>query len=176
MALPERANSPEPTPQRIPSAPAALTLFWVQNVAIILWHEPATARVVEELDKLCEPGRTKYPTGISVVHFGGIRIAQLDAETREVMARNMREHKHQVLTTAIVSPVSGFFSSTLRSVATGILVLARAQLELRLHNRAEEVLGWLPEAHQKRCGVELDRAELRRVLLHAESVMSSGAR
>ncbi len=154
-------------PIRAASGPDVVELYWVDNVAIMAWRRPPTADVVEELHRAAEPQRRKYPNGMSFVHMGRVQLAMMDAATRHVFVRVLQELDGYVAATAIVSPASGFWASTLRSIATGIVVLARSQVDIRFHDRPVELLEWLPERHEERTGVKLDPQRLLSVLVHA---------
>jgi hypothetical protein len=156
-------------PMHAAIAPDVASLFWVENVAIMAWHKPATAAVVEELHARGKPQRDRYPSGMSFVHVGRAQLSLMDAETRDVFVRLSRELNAYVVATAFVTHASGFMASTLRSIVTGVLVLSRTSHEIRIHERGEEVLSWLPAKHLKATGVTIDEAHLRRVLAKAEA-------
>jgi hypothetical protein len=154
--------------QHVPVAPDIVSLFWVQNIAVMLWHKPATRAVIEGLHDLAAPKRAKYPTGMSFVHVGPVRYARLDGETRDAFVKNMRELAGYMAVTALVADAQGFVASTLRSVATNLLVLARIKHEVYLQDRVAQLLEWLPAKHEQLTGVHIDPAELARVLEHVE--------
>jgi hypothetical protein len=149
---------------RIAVVPGTLSLYWVENVAILAWHQPITAAAMEAMYALVEPQRERYPTGMSFVHIGRGQHAMVDAEARAVIVRILRELDHYTAAVAIVARASGFWASTLRSVATGITVVARSKVEVRFHEEVEEVVEWLPSKHEQMTGVMLDRDQLLRVL------------
>lgn len=158
-------------PIRLEIAPDVLSLYWVDNVGIVCWHEPLSARVLEALHRDAEPQRRRYPRGMSFVHIGRPEHALIDAATRDTFVRIAKELGDYAVATAIIVRASGFWASTLRSVATGILFLARSSAELRMHEDVEELMAWLPAKHEAATGVKLDLERLRRVLSKAvESV------
>lgn len=156
--------------QHVAFAPDVLSLFWVSNVAIMVWHKPASGAVIEGLHALGAPKRAQYPSGMSFVHMGPVRFARLDSGTRDAFVKALREMGDTMAVTVLVARARGFVASTLRSVATHLLVLARVKHEVYLTDHALELLEWLPEKHAELTGVELDRDELRRVLEHAERI------
>jgi hypothetical protein len=156
-------------PIKLTSAPNDVSLYWLENVAIMAWHTKVTAPVIEALHVESEPRRKRYPTGMSFVHIGRVEYAMMDAATRDAFVRLGRELGTYTVATAIVAGASGFLASTLRSIATGILVMSNQHVELRFHAKAEEVAEWLPEKHERGTGVKLDPERLRRLLVRAES-------
>lgn len=67
----------------------------------------------------------------------------------------------------MIAHASGFWASTLRSVAAGIIFLSRSSAELRVHDNVEELMAWLPAKHEQVTRVKLDHERLRRVLTRA---------
>jgi hypothetical protein len=162
-------------PSHLDIAPDALSVYWVQNVAIMVWHKGPSALLIDALHQSAAPRRARYPSGMSFVHLGHVQLSMLDGPTREAFVRVLRELEGYAASTAIVTRASGFWASTLRSVATGIVVLARSQVELRFHERSEELLSWLPARHEAVTGIKLDVEHLRRTLLRAEAELEPAA-
>ncbi|MET0388958.1 MAG: hypothetical protein ABW321_23495 [Polyangiales bacterium] len=169
MRRPSAPLYDEAEPIRVDFAPDDVSLFWVENVAIMVWHRPVTAPVLEALHALAAPRRAQYPSGMSFVHLGQVQMSMMDSATRDVFVRVLRELNTYMAATAVVAKASGFWASTVRSVVTGILVLSRVSHETRFHEHAEELLDWLPAKHEQITGIKLDNEQLRRVLLKAEA-------
>lgn len=163
-------STPDDEAVHVTVAPDVVSLFWVENVAIMAWRGHATPAVVEELFELSKAQRERFPTGMSCIHVGRAQLGLMDSETRDVFVRVSRELNGYIVATALVTHASNFMVSTLRSIVTGVLVLARTLHELHIHERSDELLGWLPEKHAKLTGVKLDEAQLMRVLAKAEAV------
>jgi hypothetical protein len=157
----------EGEPIHLDFAPDAVTLYWVQNVVIMAWRKPVTAPVLEALHAMVQAQRVRYPSGMSFVHVGRAEMAFMDAATRQTFVRTSRELDGYTAATAILTRASGFLASTLRSIATGILVLSRANVDLRFNERPEEVIEWLPEPHESKTGIKLDVEMLLHVLRRA---------
>ncbi|HKP61588.1 MAG TPA: hypothetical protein VJV78_32885 [Polyangiales bacterium] len=165
------ASAADDEPFRLDSAPNAVALYWVENIAVMAWHEMATAPVIEALHASAADRRERYPSGMSYIHIGRVELAMMDSATRGTFVRIAKELGTYSACTAIVTQASGFWASTLRSIVTGIRVLSGTPSEIRFHEKVEEVLEWLPEAHSARTGVKIDLDRLRRVLLKAGTVM-----
>lgn len=148
--------------------PGVLSLFWVDNVALLAWQTRPTAIVVEDMVRAFEARRSRYPGGMSIVHIGKLSNTLIDAETRETFRRTTAELGDYLVAVAFVTRGGGFMASTLRSVVTGIMLVVRSSAPYRFHEHAEEVLAWLPEVHAQRTHVQLDAARLREGLSVAE--------
>lgn len=151
-------------PIRVDFAPDHVVMYWVQNVMVMAWSKPVTAPVLEALHTMTQARRPHYPTGMSFVHVGRAEMAMMDSAARQAFVRTSRDLDGYTASTAILTRASGFLASTLRSIATSILVLARTDIELRINQRPEEVLEWLPARHESVTGIKLDLDEFRRVL------------
>jgi hypothetical protein len=87
--------------------------------------------------------------------------------------RVLREMESYAAACAFVTRASSFWASPLRSVATGIVVLARNLIEIRVHERVEEVLEWLPAKHEQVSGIKLDLERLQRTLERASRAVDA---
>jgi hypothetical protein len=144
--------------------PGVLSLYWVDNVALLAWRARPTSLVVEEMVRAFEARRAQYPGGMSIVHIGQLSNAMVDAETRETFRRTTAQLDNYLVAVAFVAPGGGFLASTLRSLVTGIMLMVRSSAPYRFHECAEDVLEWLPEIHEQRTHVKLDGARLREAL------------
>lgn len=149
-------------------APDALTLFWVQNVAIVAWHKAITPAVLEDLRELIASRRAEFPGGMSFVHVGSAQFSIMDPESRDACVRVIRSLKDHIAVTAVVGKPGSFLASAARSVATSILALARLSRPIRFHERVLELLDWFPDEHEKLTRVSLDVDRFRRALQQAE--------
>jgi hypothetical protein len=154
-------------PIRLEIAPEVLTIYWVDNIGILVWHLPPTAAVVEALHRSSESRRKQYPTGMSFVHIGRVQLALLDPDARDAFVRITRELQGYVAAAVFLAKASGFMASALRSIVTGVLVLARSTSDIHYCDNPESVLTWLPPRHAAKTGVTIDFERLRRVLLEA---------
>jgi len=163
-----RGGSHEDVPITPASASGIFSLFWFENIGIVAWHERPTPESADALADLLLASREQHPSGISLVHIQHYPPEMLTPETRSVFARKLKELGDHVIATAVVTHTSGFIASTLRSMATGILALGGKRIDLRFHERPEELLDWLPAKHEERSGVKVDRVKLRSTLLRID--------
>ena len=76
------AAAADDEPIRLASAPNVLSLYWVENVAVLVWHETGTAAVIEALHASAAPQRERYPSGMSCVHLGRVQLSIMDGPAR----------------------------------------------------------------------------------------------
>jgi hypothetical protein len=144
--------------------PGSVTLYAHENITIIVWWGPASTLAVQRLHRITEQRRKQHPQGLSVIHIVKGDLVLPDQETRDAFVRLMRDSDTALAAVAVVIGGGGFWASALRSVITGMRVLARSAFEMRLHGNIDEVLKWLPDKHAKRTGVVIDKDRLRRAL------------
>ena len=157
-------------PVRIPSAPDALTMYWLDNVAVVIWHAPPTAPVVDAWYAMIAPELLRHQK-VSMVHASPVKHAVLDSATRDSYVRGAKQAGPHTAVTAVLAPALGFWASTLRSVVTGIMALSGVRTTMRFCDNAEEVLAWLPESHERATGRPVDLEQLRQLLDEAERQM-----
>lgn len=164
-----RGSDPD-APIQPASAPGVFSLYWFENIAIILWHTQPTPEAPDALTALLVESRERFPSGISAIHIQHFTPKMLAAETRNGFARSIKAVHGHIIATAVVTHASGFMASTLQSMATGIVALARMRVDLRFHERPEEIIEWLPAKHEQHCGVKIDSVKLRAMLLRIDAM------
>jgi hypothetical protein len=141
-----------------------------RNVSITIWFGKPTLQAVEGLAPLTEVALTASGySRFSVIHLVADQLALPDSQTRSELVHMMKEHGDRMGCMAVIVSATGFWASAMRSVITGIRVLAPRTFDLRMHANAEELISWFPAEHRKRTGVEIDIAGLRRTLAQAKS-------
>jgi hypothetical protein len=161
--------------QPVAIASDALSLYLFENVAIIAWHKASSAADIAVLYELVCKQKAQYPAGMSFIHIGQVRHESVKDEPRAEFIRCLRDLNSYIVATAIVTHASGFLASALRSVVTGLLVLARISHDLRFHESVEEIFEWLPAKHEQATGVKLDIEQLRAVMAKAQSSLARSA-
>jgi hypothetical protein len=145
-------------------------LFTYENLTVLAWYSAPTAVVIEELFRLGEPVRRRYPRGGSIVHvMRGERLSIMDGAARDAMVRVSNEVGSTTAGVAMVLGADGFLASMIRSVVTGLRVRSKHNFDYRMHARCEEVLEWLPSVHRAKTGVSLDPDQLLSVLQRAQA-------
>lgn len=147
--------------------PGILTVSAWKNLGICSWvgqaNGPAVMVLEEATKRMSEPGRR-----VSWVHLIRDKLGLPDAAARSGFQRIMTEHAAELGCVAVVVGGTGFWASAMRNAVIGLRVLAPRKFELRLHGTIDEVVEWLPAAHEKATGVQLLPATLQRLLFEAE--------
>jgi hypothetical protein len=80
------------------------------------------------------------------------------------------ERGNELACVAVVVGGTGFWASAMRNAVIGLRVFASRKFELRLHGTVDEVVTWLPSAHQQQTQVELPASALREWLKQAQEL------
>jgi hypothetical protein len=140
-----------------------------ENVTIIVWHATPEADAVERLRLISERRRKHYPMGVSAVHLVKGQFELPDGPTRDAFVRVVREGEGALAAVAVVISGSGFWASAVRSLLTGVRVVARGSFDMGLHTSLEECIKWLPAKHSARTGITLPLDRLERALRRADA-------
>jgi hypothetical protein len=143
------------------------------NLMIAVWWWQATGSAVQRLFPIVEVLNQEYPQGYSHIH---IVKDKAPIPTSEARAGFLRLMGHPALGhVAVVIGGQGFWASAMRSAITGMQIISPRGFQLRLQGSIREVVAWLPEAHLKRTGVEIESAALLAMLERAEGWLAAGS-
>jgi len=115
-----------------------------------------------------------YPKGHSNVSFVFDGTPAPTPDAQAALTRAFDERNSDLSCTAIVVEGTGFWASSMHSTMTGVRLAASGSMRLRLCSTIEEVVEWLPVAHLKRTGVELNLECMKRVLEAASDLGATG--
>jgi hypothetical protein len=149
--------------------PGAFGFFAWKNLTIVVWTGPATPLHVARLKTASDGVRGRYPKGGSSIHIVHPSSKLPDAQARESLVRLQDEYSDWLAGVGIVVGGGGFWASTLRSVITAMRLASKRAFEMRIHAEVEEVIAWLPAAHEKRNGVVLDPVRLLEIVRQANT-------
>jgi hypothetical protein len=135
-----------------------------RNLSIGLWAGQATLDAVLRVVRIAERMRESHPEGHSGVVFVLDSAAAPTPDAQAAFAQLIDDRMTTISCTAIVVEGQGFWASGIRSSITKMRLAAAGSVKLRVHDRIDELLEWLPAEHQRRTGVEFRKSELRRVL------------
>jgi hypothetical protein len=151
-------------------AEPATTLFVDQDVAIItwrniyavVWRNETTMTASEMVHRRCEEFAKRFPEGVGMLTVVTANAPMPPADSRERLARFMREGTY-VKASGVAFEGTGFRAAAIRSVVTGLTMLARQPFPHKIFATLEEASGWLAiqlrEKGVGRCvGVELSDA------------------
>jgi hypothetical protein len=164
----------------IPAQRIEATLFDVEegrfrysvwrNVSIGVWAGQANLDAATRVAKLGPYMRQQHPYGRSSVVFV---LAGAPAPTADAQAELARlfDPRNDLSCTAIVIEGEGFWASGIRSAITRMrMTEPGSTMKLRINDTIDEVLDWLPAAHSVNTGIELSRAQWKRVLTLARAL------
>ena len=156
------------TLNRIAEYPGVVTISGWQNLRIVSWAAQAIGPAVDELYVAMD--RSQDFPRYSWVHLIRDKLALPDAAARAGFARMMTERSNELACVAVVVGGTGFWASAMRNAVIGLRAFAPRKFELRLHGTADEVVNWLPSAHERQTQVELPVSALREWLKQAQEL------
>jgi hypothetical protein len=152
--------------------PGQLFLFAWKNILIFVWHGDAPVELMRKLGPVFE-AQARDHGRLSVVSIVG-NVGQLPDESRRQAYREfLVAHGAKFAHLALVLEREGFIGSAIRGLVTGLLVVTRQQHTVHVASTVQEVANWLPAKHAASTGVELDPAQLVRVLTRARAQAAS---
>ena len=134
------------------------------NITLTYWEGRGTAPAVERLARLGAEIRAQYPNGTSAIHLIREGAGMPTSEGRDGLTRLMNTNVDRLACVGVMIGGGGFWSSAIRSMITGMRALSSRAYQLKLVGSIEELVAWLPEPHERRTGIAVDPAELRRAL------------
>jgi hypothetical protein len=143
-------------------------------VGICTWvsqaNGPAVDALIDAMNRIAAPGQR-----FSWIHIIRDKAGLPDGAARSGFARIMQERSAELGCVAVVVGGTGFWASAMRNAVIGLRVLAPRKFELRLHGTIDEVVEWLPAAHEKVSGIQISPATLQRLLAEAERFEPAGS-
>jgi hypothetical protein len=141
------------------------------NTIIMRWMRGLNVEAVRELR--ASNDRAHEQSGfaqLSSIHLVFPEIALPDIAARAQLPALAKESAARTACTALIVHGGGFKFNAARAIITGLRAVLPGQVfDLRANTTIDELLTWFPAEHQRRTGVALDVASLRRVLEHIES-------
>jgi hypothetical protein len=150
--------------QVLDEQPDRFAFFGWNNITIATWSGPPDAQAVTRLARVGERRLREVSTPLTDVHLVLGKITFPDAATREVLIAESRKAAPHLGTVAVVVGGEGFWASAIRGFITGVHVLVPGHFQLRLFGRVDELVDWLPAAHESKTGVSVPKEQLRAVL------------
>lgn len=136
-----------------------------QNLTIAVWVGQATGASVRALGEISREMIRRHPEGHSSVVFILDKIPAPTPEAREILDKVFHS-RNDLSCVSVVIEGSGFWASGMRSLMgnTHRASAGATSTALRLNTTIEEVVEWMPEAHLRRTGVEIDPVEFGKAL------------
>jgi hypothetical protein len=147
------------------SEPGRFHMASWRNVLMVRWESAADSSAVERLAKVSKAlAAANLGTRRSNIHVIGEGVGLPTPAARDGFVELMKEHADRLACVAIVVGGTGFLASAMRSLMTGMRLLAPRSFNYRLHGSIEEVAKWLPTEHLAKPGEEIDGRRLGQVL------------
>lgn len=154
--------------ERVAEYPGVVVIAGWQNLRIVSWFAQAIGPAVDVLAMSMNRSQD-YPQ-YSWVHLIRDKLALPDADARAGFVHMMTERSDELACVAVVVGGAGFWASAMRNAVIGLRIFASNKFELRLHGTPDDVVKWLPAAHQRQTQVELPAATLRQLLTQAQEM------
>jgi hypothetical protein len=139
-----------------------------QNVVIAVWTGSANVSGVERLAKVAGPVRASIGRGSSVHLIVGSAGLPTE-EARAGFVKLTQNSADLIACLGIVVAGTGFWASALRSAMTGMHSQRTGSFDYRLLGSIDELVEWLPAAHERGTGVVLQPKSLSAVIDDAVS-------
>jgi hypothetical protein len=151
----------------IESEPGHFSFGTWQNIVICLWYRQATGPAVARLEKVVARMSLQNGRMISSVHLIAEHAAMPTAEARTGFIRLMKHYADHLACIGILVTGSGFWASAMSSFLTGIRMLSPYSFDFRIFNTIDQIIDWLPDAHQRKSSTAIDSSRLAEILTSA---------
>jgi hypothetical protein len=160
----------ESTDQLLVEQPGVVIVRGWRNLAICVWTGQATGRaasmVAQTVDRPEVQGLRQ-----SFVHVIHNKRPLPDSNARQIFMKLMKERADDLACIAIVVLGSGFWASAMRNAVIGMRVFAPSTFDFKVFGSCEEVVGWLPAAHERQTGIAISPLALANWLGHAREAL-----
>jgi hypothetical protein len=131
-------------PARALAVDSVLELFLWRSVVIARWKRVPEVGDIRRMRELLRSALTKQRAAFAAINFVEARDAtSFGDDVRAEVAATQREFEPQQVALATVIEGTGFFSSTVRSVAIGVALLARTRFSQRVFESGEAASEWV---------------------------------
>jgi hypothetical protein len=136
-----------------------------RNLNLLVWHRGPDLAAVERLERT-NPERVKaHPERISTVHIITEGSSGTPTpEARDALNAMHARYGHTVGCGAVVIERAGLMGVAVRSVVTGMMMLAPKHYRVKVFDRVDDAAPWLAENHARSTGVEVTLTDLLAVL------------
>lgn len=156
-------------PTLLDAAPGEFSCFAWEDTTIIVWLKGATGPATSRLRVVTEEVARAHPEGFSNIHLVAYGAALPTAEAKRGFADLMTRYEKELACVATVFEGSGFWASALRSMNTGLQMLAQRPFPMRVLKDIDEVADWVPAEHLRHTGRRLQPRHLHAALSSARA-------
>jgi hypothetical protein len=144
--------------------PALRAAMW-EGICFEIWRGAASAQQIRDLGALQlayaraqHDRKFAHVTVVLLSHLTG-----LDGELRGAVEQRSKALAPMLRASAIVVPASGFVASLVRGLITGMTVIQRARVPVKVGASHDELMAWLAPQLAPSDGVPVTAAELQRM-------------
>jgi hypothetical protein len=142
--------------------PGVCALWRLNDVIVGAWRQQATEHSVRRLIGAMDYLVPRYPSGFSGIHLIREGTAPPTADARRLLVEAMESHGGNVAAIGLVFMGGGFWASALHAAITGIRMISRRSVEMRIDGALGPTVRWLCPLHTKRTGRPVAPDELSR--------------
>jgi hypothetical protein len=135
-----------------------------RNLTIGVWAGQATQQAAERVLRVSRLMASQHAGGHSSVVFVLDGAPAPTPEANEVFAKMYDNKISDLSCMAIVIEGGGFWASRIRSTITSLRMSTPGAMMIRVSDKVEQVIDWLPAEHSERTGIKITSGELTTVL------------
>jgi hypothetical protein len=139
------------------------TMYLWRDVFVVAWEGPASVAGVRNFARTLSAQGTAQEL-FSLVHLLQGRTGLPKADVRAEFERLSLGLAQRVGCSVILDHRQGFIAGAVKAVLTGVSLIARVPIDLKLFSELEQLLSWLSVKHLARTGDRLEIDELREVI------------
>jgi hypothetical protein len=144
-----------------------------RNLTIGVWAGQATQEAAERILRVSRFMAGQHPTGHSSVVFVLDGAPAPTPEANEVFAKVYDDKVSDLSCMAIVIEGGGFWASRIRSTITNLRMSTPGSMMIRVADKLEQVIEWLPAEHTERTGIKVTPSELKTVLTATRALVAN---
>lgn len=130
-----------------------------RNLAIVVWTAQANGPAAELVNQTMNRPDTRGSRQ-SYVHVIHNKLPLPDGAARRSFMNLMRDRGRELACVGVVVLGGGFWASAMRNAVIGMRVLAPSNFDFNVFGSCEEVVDWLPAAHERQTGVAVPASAL----------------
>ena len=119
-----------------------LALMTWRNIYVVVWRNETSPTASTMVHQRCEEFAKRHPEGVGMLTVVTSTAPMPPSESRDRLARFMREGTY-VKASAVAFEGTGFRAAAIRSVVTGLTLLAKQAFPHRIFSTLEDASGWL---------------------------------
>lgn len=141
-----------------------------RNVTLLAWAAQADAPEIERLRRVLPTVVGRHPGGRSTVSVIAAGLPPPTQAARELIIEILNENANDLACVAVVVSGSGFSSSALRSVHTGLRFVTPRSYDMIVLTSVDELGTGLVPRHAAKTGTVLEPAKLVEVVKRLQSI------